>query len=112
MTAAVARPILGKIACRTCSGPAVLREATSGLAYYTCQECGSQHFARGLKADTLLRSYLLPTPKAANDAAVKPATAAKDSKPDAKPKTPPAAPAGKPAAEPVTAAGGRARGIF
>ena len=38
---------LGYANCALCSYPVVIRENKRGLAYYSCEDCGSQHLARG-----------------------------------------------------------------
>lgn len=84
---ALNRTALGKITCLTpaCGHIVTVKEDINGRAYYTCSECSAQFFAKGPRADKLLRAEL-----ARLAVAIAPAA------PAAKPAVPPAAPA-KPA---------------
>lgn len=56
----VKKPVLGLITCenRACAQPVELRQADTGWAYYTCNHCKRQVFARDATSDRPLRELL------------------------------------------------------
>lgn len=48
--------IIGFIDCGECGEEAELKQSKKHLAYYVCDNCGSQHFARGPASDAAMRA--------------------------------------------------------
>ncbi len=49
---------LGYSQCTLCGYQVVIRENKRGLAYYSCEDCGCQHLARGPDSDRLMRGRI------------------------------------------------------